>query len=133
MDVRGQMDRIYSELPAEEIPWHMATPPPALVEVVESGRVAPCRAVDLGCGAGNHAVWLALHGFDVTGLELSAAAVTRAQELARSKGAGCRFAVVDLLRGLRPPACVNVVPSLCLPVLPAAETAALQPPSPLIG
>ena len=97
MDVRGQMDRIYSELTAEEIPWHMAAPPPALVELVGSGRVAPCRAVDLGCGAGTHAVWLALQGFDVTGLELSAAAVTRARDLARSQGAACCFAVVDLL------------------------------------
>jgi SAM-dependent methyltransferase len=97
MDVREQMDRIYSELAPEEIPWHMATPPPALAELVESGRVAPCRAVDLGCGAGHHAVWLARQGFDVTGLDVSAAAVARAQDLARSKGAACRFAVADLL------------------------------------
>ena len=100
MDVREQMDRIYSEFSPDEIPWHMATPPPALVELVESRRVTPCRAVDLGCGAGNHAVWLALQGFDVTGLELSAAAVARAQELARAKGAACRFAIVDLLEPL---------------------------------
>ena len=97
MDIRRQMDRIYSEFSPDEIPWHMATPPPALVDLVESGRVTPCRAVDLGCGAGNHAVWLALQGFDVTGLELSAAAVARAQALAQAKGAACRFAVVDLL------------------------------------
>ena len=64
---------------------------------VQSGRVAPCRAVDLGCGAGNYAVWLALQGFDVTGIDLSAAAVARAQQLARSKGAACRFIVSDLL------------------------------------
>jgi SAM-dependent methyltransferase len=97
MDVRAQMERIYTELPPDEIPWNLEQPPHLLVELVQSGRVAPCHAVDLGCGAGNYAVWLAMQGFDVTGLDLSAAAVARAQELARSKGAACRFAVADLL------------------------------------
>lgn len=97
MDLREQMDRIYGELPPEEIPWHTATPPPPLVDLVESGRVSPCRAVDLGCGAGHHAVWLARRGFDVTGLDVSPAAVARAEDLARSTGAACRFAVADIL------------------------------------
>lgn len=97
MGVREQMDRIYGELVPGEIPWHMATPPPPLAALVESGRVVPCRTVDLGCGAGEHAVWLALRGFDVTGLDVSAAAVARAQALARSTRAACRFAVADLL------------------------------------
>jgi SAM-dependent methyltransferase len=97
MDVRAQMDRIYGELSLDEIPWNIEAPPRVLVDVVQSGRVAPCRAVDLGCGAGNYAVWLALQGFDVTGIDLSTAAVARAQELARSKDAPCRFTVADLL------------------------------------
>jgi SAM-dependent methyltransferase len=42
-------------------------------------------------------VWLALQGFDVTGIDLSAAAVARAEQLARSKGAACRFIASDLL------------------------------------
>ena len=97
MDGRAQMERIYGELPLEEIPWNLEEPPRLLVELVQSGRVAPCRAVDLGCGAGNYAVWLALRGFDVTGIDLSAAAVARAQALAQAKGAACRFAAADLL------------------------------------
>ena len=97
MDVRGHMERIYSELPLDEIPWNLEAPPQVLVDLITSGRIAPCRAVDLGCGAGNCAVWLALQGFDVTGIDLSAAAVARAQELARTKRAPCRFAVGDLL------------------------------------
>jgi len=97
MDVRAQMEHIYGELPLDEIPWNLETPPRLLVDLVQSGRVAPCRAVDLGCGAGNYAVWLALQGFEVTGIDLSAAAIARAQQLARSKGAACRFIVSDLL------------------------------------
>lgn len=97
MDVRAQMERVYGELPLDEIPWNLEEPPRLLVELVQSGRVTPCEAVDLGCGAGNYAVWLALQGFQVTGFDLSAAAVVRAQEMARSKGAACRFIVADLL------------------------------------
>ena len=83
MDVRAQMERIYGELPLDEIPWNLEEPPQVLVDLVASGRVAPCRTVDLGCGAGNYAVWLALKGFEVTGIDLSAAAIALAQALAR--------------------------------------------------
>ena len=47
--LREQMDRIYRDLALEEIPWNLERPPRKLVELVESGRILPCRAVDLGC------------------------------------------------------------------------------------
>ena len=95
--LREQMDRIYRDLALEEIPWNLERPPRKLVELVESGRILPCRAVDLGCGAGNYAVWLAARGFDVTGVDLSSKALELAERLAREKGVPCRFVRVDLL------------------------------------
>lgn len=97
MDVRSQMDRIYRDLTLEEIPWNLERPPGLLVDLVRSGRIPPCRAVDLGCGAGNYAVWLAAQGFHVTGIDLSAEAVALATKLARHKGVSCEFVVSDLL------------------------------------
>jgi SAM-dependent methyltransferase len=38
-----------------------------LVELVGSGVLAPGRAIDLGCGVGDNAIFLARHGFEVTG------------------------------------------------------------------
>lgn len=36
-----------------------------LAELVENGRIPPCRAIDLGCGEGrNAAITLAKNGFD---------------------------------------------------------------------
>jgi SAM-dependent methyltransferase len=96
----ADIDRIYRNVPLDKIPWNSATPPDALVELVESKRVLPCRAVDLGCGAGNYAIYLAAQGFDVTGVDSSPAAVKIATEHAWRQGVRCRFIVADLIGDL---------------------------------
>jgi hypothetical protein len=48
------LDRIYQEVPLNQIPWNIETPPDALVELVQSGKVLPCKTIDLGCGIGNY-------------------------------------------------------------------------------
>ncbi|MRR56282.1 MAG: hypothetical protein EG822_17580 [Deltaproteobacteria bacterium] len=68
------IDKIYRETPLEKIPWNVETPPETLVELVRSGRIKPCKAVDLGCGAGNQVVYLAGMGFGMTGIDSSTAA-----------------------------------------------------------
>ena len=98
MDIREQMDQIYRDLPLEDIPWHLPEPPRLLVEAVESGTVTPCRAVDLGCGAGACAVWLAGRGFDVTGIDISQQAIGHAGNLAEKQGVSCRFVMIRAAR-----------------------------------
>jgi 2-polyprenyl-3-methyl-5-hydroxy-6-metoxy-1,4-benzoquinol methylase len=90
------MEKVYREFPTEEIPWNLEDPPAALADLVESGRIQPCDAVDLGCGAGNYAVWLASKGFRVTGIDLSPAAIALAADLAGRKGVDCRYLARDL-------------------------------------
>jgi SAM-dependent methyltransferase len=53
--------------------------------------VRPCRAVDLGCGTGKSAVWLAERGFDVVGVDLAPTAIREARALARSRGVKAAF------------------------------------------
>ena len=96
----ADVDRIYQTLPLENIPWNSETPPDAIVRLVQEGIVRPCRTVDLGCGAGNYAIYLAGLGFDVTGVDSSPAAIRIAQEHAKKQGARCRFVVADLLGDL---------------------------------
>jgi len=93
-------DRIYKNMPLEKIPWNSETPPDALVELVESGKVKPCKTIDLGCGAGNYAVYLAGRGFEVTGIDNSPTAIRIAQENASKKGVTGTFLVADVLGGL---------------------------------
>ncbi len=96
MSLKERMDAIYRDLGVDAIPWNIEAPPEVLVELFESGRVRPCDAVDLGCGLGNHAIWLASIGFHVTGIDLSSEAVARADTLAREKGISCRFVAKDM-------------------------------------
>ncbi|MDD1670701.1 MAG: class I SAM-dependent methyltransferase, partial [Methanomicrobiales archaeon] len=94
------IDEIYRRMPLGRIPWNSETPPDALVELVRTGRVRPSRTIDLGCGAGNYAIWLAGQGFDVTGVDSSPTAIGIAREKAEKAGASCRFVVADLLGDL---------------------------------
>lgn len=60
------------------------------------------QAIDLACGRGMAAVWLAERGLTVYGVDVSPAAVRFARDLAERNGVGdrCRFDVVDLDVGL---------------------------------
>ena len=61
---------------------------PVLADVV--GPLAPGSALDLGCGEGGDAVWLAGHGWDVTAVDVSPTAVRRTTEHAAEAGVGDR-------------------------------------------
>jgi cyclopropane fatty-acyl-phospholipid synthase-like methyltransferase len=56
-------------------PWDTGITPPELVRVVESGQVPPGRALDLGCGTGTNVIYLAQHGFEVVGVDISSRAI----------------------------------------------------------
>ena len=94
------MDRIYRNIPLDKIPWNNETPPEVLVNIVTSGKVRPCKAIDLGCGAGNYAIYLAGQGFEMTGVDGSPTAIKIATEHAQKRGARCRFIVADVLGDL---------------------------------
>ena len=96
----ANVDKIYQTLPLENIPWNSETPPEALVDLDKEGIVRPCKTIDLGCGAGNYAIYLAGLGFDVTGIDSSPTALKIAGVNAKKRGTRCRFVVADLLGDL---------------------------------
>lgn len=77
------------------IHWVFGTHP-ELKDLVESGRIPPGRAIDLGCGTGREAIYLATHGFDVTGVDISPTAIRMAEKAADDQGIAVRFIVDDL-------------------------------------
>jgi cyclopropane fatty-acyl-phospholipid synthase-like methyltransferase len=54
------------------------------VGVIESGKVPIGRALDLGCGTGTNAIYLAQHGFTVTAIDFSRRAISLAKRKTRS-------------------------------------------------
>lgn len=68
-------------------------------------------ALDLACGAGGGAVWLAQRGLDVVGIDVSPVAVGLAEQLASSHGVegSCRFVVHDFDLGLPETAMVDLI------------------------
>ncbi|HEU5110030.1 MAG TPA: methyltransferase domain-containing protein [Micromonosporaceae bacterium] len=77
------------------MPWETG-PRAELVELVEAGRLRPGRAVDLGCGTGANAVYLARHGFAVTGVDFAASALAKARAAAERAGVALNLHRVDL-------------------------------------
>ncbi len=80
-------------------PWDIG-PRDELVKLVENRSIQAGRAIDLGCGTGANAIFLAQHGFEVTGVDFSQAAIEKARQKANAAGVQINF-VVDDLTGFR--------------------------------
>jgi 2-polyprenyl-3-methyl-5-hydroxy-6-metoxy-1,4-benzoquinol methylase len=65
--------------------------------VAEVASLAPGRALDLACGEGRHAVWLAQQGWQVTAVDFSKVALAKAERLARSRRVEVEWIAADLL------------------------------------
>lgn len=64
---------------------------PNAVLVAEAGDLPPGRAVDLGCGEGGDAIWLAEQGWQVTAIDFSEAGLRKAAEHAAERGVADRI------------------------------------------
>jgi SAM-dependent methyltransferase len=73
---------------------------PVLREVV--ARLEPGTALDVGCGEGGDAVWLAEQGWTVVGIDLSTVALERAAAAAAERGVGerCSWIAGDVRQGV---------------------------------
>jgi len=72
------------------------TEPSAVLVAIEALLPRRGRALDLGGGAGRHAIWLARRGLEVTLADVSAVALERAREAAARAGVAVRAVAADL-------------------------------------
>lgn len=61
----------------------------------EVADLAPGRALDLACGEGRNALWLAEQGWQVTGTDFSPVAIDKARQRAERQGLEVAFHVAD--------------------------------------
>jgi SAM-dependent methyltransferase len=94
---RHEWDTRYA---GEELVWS-STPNQFLVAEVQGLR--PGKALDLGCGEGRNALWLAEQGWTVTGVDFSSVGLARAARLAEAGGVNVDWVQSDVLTW-RPPA-----------------------------
>ena len=71
------------------------TPDPDDLLVAEIEGLKPGRALDIGCGAGGNAVWLAEHGWQVTATDFADAAIEKGKRLATKRGVQVEFVVTE--------------------------------------
>ncbi|HUE14355.1 MAG TPA: class I SAM-dependent methyltransferase [Planctomycetaceae bacterium] len=83
---------------AGELPWDSGVPSKELIRVLDTEGIEPCRAVELGCGTGTNAIYLASRGFDVTGFDCSSTALEQARSKAARAGVDVDLRQADLCR-----------------------------------
>jgi SAM-dependent methyltransferase len=77
-------------------PWDIGRPQPAIVRLAEQGLVAG-DVIDVGCGTGENALYLASRGLVVVGVDAAPTAISQAQDKARTRGSEATFLVADAL------------------------------------
>ena len=101
---------VYAEEPLAKLSWFTGAPGVELVNRVIDGTLRPGqRLVDLGSGPGVDAVFLAVQGLRVTGVDISPEAVERARKWAELAGAPAEFIQGDVLKVPLPDDTADVV------------------------
>jgi SAM-dependent methyltransferase len=107
-------DRRYE---GRELIW---TAEPNRFLVAETETLAPGRAIDLACGEGRNAIWLAERGWQAVGTDFSEVGLQKARELANERGVNVEWVAADLLDYRPDPRAFDLVLVFYLQV-PAAE------------
>ena len=77
-------------------PWDIGRPQPVIVELAEREAISG-PVIDVGCGTGENALYLASRGLEVTGIDAAPTAIARARAKAQQRGLQAEFLVHDAL------------------------------------
>lgn len=90
-ETRQRWESTYRESSLEELPWEEGKPAAELVALIESGVVEKGAVLDICCGSGNNAIYLAQQGYTCYGIDISQTAIGYAQEKAAKGGVSCKL------------------------------------------
>jgi SAM-dependent methyltransferase len=80
------------------VPWDGHPLAKSLRDLIEDVALPPGKALDIGCGTGDNAIYLAKHGWQVTGVDFVARAVDKARAKAAANKVDVTFAQADATR-----------------------------------
>lgn len=124
-DPHDQPQSVHREngIPVTDAEWEQHYAPAAIWSgnpngalVAEAGDLPPGRAVDVGCGEGADAVWLATRGWRVTAFDVSESALDRGRAAAEAAGVQVEWRRAALLSAELPEEAFDLV-SACYPAL----------------
>ena len=77
-------------------PWDISRPQSSIVKVLKNREIQG-EVLDIGCGSGENALYLASQGYNVTGIDLSKNAIKKALIKAKNLGLNVNFKVDNAL------------------------------------
>jgi cyclopropane fatty-acyl-phospholipid synthase-like methyltransferase len=77
-------------------PWDIGHPQPEIVRLDQSGQITG-SVLDVGCGTGEHVLYLAGRGFEVMGVDSAPTAIKKARAKAKQRGLDVTFVLGDAL------------------------------------
>jgi ubiquinone/menaquinone biosynthesis C-methylase UbiE len=86
-------DDAYSGTP----PWEIGRPQREFIDLAEAGAING-DVLDVGCGTGENALYLAERGHEVQGIDVSSTAIEMARSKAQTRSLGATFTVHDALK-----------------------------------
>jgi ubiquinone/menaquinone biosynthesis C-methylase UbiE len=90
-------DTVYTTVNLDRIPWNSDKADQELTQLIDSKKIVPRHALDVGCGTGTDAIYLAAKGAEVTAIDISQRAIAFAREKAVKAGVMVNFMVGDFL------------------------------------
>ena len=93
-ELRRDFEAMYRDGPP---PWDLGRPQREVVALAEAGEIVG-EVLDVGCGTGEHALYLASLGKRVMGVDASPAAIAQAQAKAAQRGLAVPFRIADALQ-----------------------------------
>jgi SAM-dependent methyltransferase len=91
-------DRFNEHYKEGSAPWDIGKPDFSLIQTVTTTPIVPCKALEIGCGTGDNAIWLSQQHFTVVGVDASEIAIEKARDKAAKANASCTFAVLNILK-----------------------------------
>ena len=77
-------------------PWDIGRPQPAIQRLVDRGEIVGL-VLDVGCGTGEHVLYLAQRGYNAVGIDAAPNAIAKAKKKAKERGLSPRFEIADAL------------------------------------